>query len=806
MSSYLRKRVRGLLKTTFSNASSSDSPDIVEEKPLPTHPLDPSGLLYDRILNGKNGRKVEIPETYSGKTGLDLPVIHLAEFKTTVKSCFTGPDGGLTQVGRVMQNPICRMANLDDELSLSSYDGADDDDEDASGTLKRNGNNNGTNLVPSKSLEALGFHPSDLAPSCSTDTYDWTSAHTLRSFGASTSLYERHPLTGAHAGTPVADVFAIVSRENNAILALADGVNWGEGARLAARCAVRGAIDHLNNAIEKSAFETTTDIFHSMLGAFHAGHSLILQEGGALTTLCVAIVAPMRDSNEYALCVCNVGDSLCFVYNAAYGVREVTLASHDIGLNRDMRDAGGALGPVDGRNPQLHNLTCSMTFIQEGDLVFITSDGISDNFDPVVGKFCVIKHTDSEKENLMDIEADHPAAVAKASQVFQKIESIPKRQRCNATVPSVDALERHELMLLRMADVIANGVNLRLPEAPINGENSPYAIPTTPESGIDGTPTSELASPRVPRKNSTTASEVCRNLITFATQLSSAKRRTLENPELYRTRTHSRTEERVRRKMVRNMIMEMPGKLDHASCVAYKVGEWEDEPATVRQVEPNTVPSPVVNGTVESTSTVNVTTLFCRPSEFHSTGLTLIAEESEHVKKSIETEPQQPPELPPPTPTPRSIDGTRSPYEELPETVNEMSSPTRVGRVNAITNKKPKKHHGRGSAARHTLGVDVAWLKRLVTSRTTSPADSDTLAPMHPPLAAHSSQMNSQASMAETPTTPMSPPTGSRRHRPSYAPPEVPRPFSFRKFFVKPPKPPPATLPASTPLRSPNKI
>lgn len=34
-------------------------------------------------------------------------------------------------------------------------------------------------------------------------------------------------------------------------------------------------------------------------------------------------------------------------------------------------------------------------------MVFITSDGVSDNFDPVVGKFCVIKKSLSEKENLI---------------------------------------------------------------------------------------------------------------------------------------------------------------------------------------------------------------------------------------------------------------------------------------------------------------------------------------------------------------------------------------------------------------------
>ena len=54
----------------------------------------------------------------------------------------------------------------------------------------------------------------------------------------------------------------------------------------------------------------------------------------------------------------------------------------------------GALGPVDGVNPELSNLTCSMTYVESGDIVFLTSDGISDNFDPVVGKFCVPKRTD----------------------------------------------------------------------------------------------------------------------------------------------------------------------------------------------------------------------------------------------------------------------------------------------------------------------------------------------------------------------------------------------------------------------------
>lgn len=53
------------------------------------------------------------------------------------------------------------------------------------------------------------------------------------------------------------------------------------------------------------------------------------------------------------VCCCNVGDSLGYVYSKTHGVREFTQGSHDLNAMRDMRDALGALGPVDGNNPEL---------------------------------------------------------------------------------------------------------------------------------------------------------------------------------------------------------------------------------------------------------------------------------------------------------------------------------------------------------------------------------------------------------------------------------------------------------------------
>ena len=84
--------------------------------------------------------------------------------------------------------------------------------------------------------------------------------------------------------------------------------------------------------------------------------------------------------------------------------------SHDIQSNRDMRDALGALGPVDGVNPELSNLTCSLTLVEPGDIVFLTSDGISDNFDPVVGKFCVPKRERAAQGNTNNVHNINNAA------------------------------------------------------------------------------------------------------------------------------------------------------------------------------------------------------------------------------------------------------------------------------------------------------------------------------------------------------------------------------------------------------------
>lgn len=62
--------------------------------------------------------------------------------------------------------------------------------------------------------------------------------------------------------------------------------------------------------------------------SFNSAHNLILQEEGMLTTLTAVLVLPLTTPGKYIACCCNVGDSLAYVYNPRYGVRELTQGTH----------------------------------------------------------------------------------------------------------------------------------------------------------------------------------------------------------------------------------------------------------------------------------------------------------------------------------------------------------------------------------------------------------------------------------------------------------------------------------------------
>lgn len=375
---------------------------------------------------------------------------------------------------------------------------------------------------------------------------------------------------------------------------------------------MHGCLDYLDRAVFGQAQEclatTTQDLFVSLLRSLWEGHGCILEVGGALSTLTIAVVVPLDGApDKFVVCACNVGDSLGYIYSKKHGVRELTQASHDINSMRDMRDALGALGPADGNKPELSNLTFSMSCLERGDIVFLTSDGISDNFDPVVGKFAEawtpdVKLQQMHNANLAPKRQNksasalysrlHPSSATppgrtrqpKAGSPPSSVPSRPKYMRSQTLIearhgglagshpgqtspqqrilksamglPLVTGIQRHALTLYRLEDLLSYG---------INGTFSPCS----------------------------SARRLCHLLVDFVRMITSARRKTLEQRELFyklstgpdgvkREVQLNRMQHRAARKRIvdSSTFSALPGKLDHATVLAYTVGGGGGSDAT----------------------------------------------------------------------------------------------------------------------------------------------------------------------------------------------------------------------------------
>lgn len=288
--------------------------------------------------------------------------------------------------------------------------------------------------------------------------------------------------------------------------------------------------------------------------------------------------------------------------------------------SRDMRDALGALGPVDGTKPDLSNLTLSLTTLERGDIVMVASDGLTDNFDPNVCRFSVntkeqpkqqqpvssgsrkvptkpprkgkitsnsVKSSESSQATTsqsddtnapVESTAQNNPLVAQflrensydkqpATSLVRKepkskpippsfsrsktsIEMRSSSRRSATTrpvlyneegVPYVTPLQRYELSLLLMGDVLRRGI-----------------------SGREG--------------QCATAKKLCESLVNFTFSITAAKRHTLEDVDLYYDDLNgvlkevTTQEKKARRRRALDKVQTFPGKLDHVTVVAYNVG------------------------------------------------------------------------------------------------------------------------------------------------------------------------------------------------------------------------------------------
>ncbi|VDD79699.1 unnamed protein product [Mesocestoides corti] len=258
---------------------------------------------------------------------------------------------------------------------------------------------------------------------------------------------------GTH-GDPIADAFVIKVRHSSAFLAVADGVNWGEAPMRAARCAINSIYEQLETKLflggpESLKIRNTKDAAELLFAAFRQAHVDIVAQTRGLSTLCVGLLLPVHLSERHrlqharksdtlvspqtilessldgsgdsnmskgcsALIVASVGDSQAFLLRDGTDAVELTgwvpvAHSTDVkvadGLRggcdpeeppeRDFRDTGGALGPVyESGEPELRNLMCAVALCNPGDVVILGTDGLTDNFDPVVVRIAIPRPPD----------------------------------------------------------------------------------------------------------------------------------------------------------------------------------------------------------------------------------------------------------------------------------------------------------------------------------------------------------------------------------------------------------------------------
>ena len=275
---------------------------------------------------------------------------------------------------------------------------------------------------------------------------------------------------------------------------------------------------------------------------------MIIEHGGTTTTLCVAVVVELNDSkagSKWGLCVVSVGDSLCYVWrNEDQEVFEVTSEMH-LGQERNPRDCGGCLGCDLGDRPDLSNLTCSFVPLARDDVVFVMSDGIVDNLDPVLLKtaLSISQQSTPTVTTTPPFPPPPPIATTPTQGTTENVDhspSHPQKQGLHIagtppSTPVVNPEQRQHLLLMNLTRVLrekAATIERKLNATDVKEALISHAIEVTEEKRL--------------------YLEQCWN--------------EMEKPDL------TTSEKRANDRKISQHIKQLPGKLDHATIAAYCVG------------------------------------------------------------------------------------------------------------------------------------------------------------------------------------------------------------------------------------------
>ena len=258
---------------------------------------------------------------------------------------------------------------------------------------------------------------------------------------------------------------------------------------------------------------------------------------------------------------------------------EVTLAMH-LGQERNARDAGGCLGADLGDNPDLANLTCCFVTLAENDIVFLTSDGVSDNFDPVTLKEAVAELPDQLAPRTRDFSASMPTmSVTKTTNPVPDVCHTPLSE--TRPLPYLTPEQRQTVNLMKITN---------------------------------------LLKAKWSEKRRLTAYEVRETIISYVIEVSDEKRQYLEkmwNELEGKDITVSQRRENDRK--IAHHVKLLPGKLDHATIAAYKVGRLASVGSVGAQVRVHGH-SPTHSYHMDTAVTTATSQVLGRHSSFSNTG------------------------------------------------------------------------------------------------------------------------------------------------------------------------------------------
>lgn len=190
-------------------------------------------------------------------------------------------------------------------------------------------------------------------------------------------------------GDPICDRFGTSFYPgNSAAIAVADGCSWGKQPAEAAERSVKAFLTYFDGV--KGIF-STKEAGRNLLLSFSQAHKAISegkkdQSECGTTTLIGGLMLRLREpqgefkEKDWVFLCCSIGDCKAFLISHHGEATDISLGSW--GPKQSVQDPGGRLGPFNGSQPDLRNLTLTLVPCASGDKIILVTDGVHDNFSP----------------------------------------------------------------------------------------------------------------------------------------------------------------------------------------------------------------------------------------------------------------------------------------------------------------------------------------------------------------------------------------------------------------------------------------